>query len=80
MAFRRFSFVNTLDKYSANMFDFSVSSFVTLEFGYSGSVFSFPIPSCSVVLDRLYFQKRFFFFFILLGSLFSRLSNLFSCC
>ena len=43
--------MNTLDKYSTNLFAFSVSSFVTLEFGSSGSVFSFPIPSFDVVLD-----------------------------
>ena len=43
--------MNTLDKYSANMFAFSVSSFATLEFGSNGSVFSFPIPSFNVVLD-----------------------------
>ena len=33
------------------MFAFSVSSFVTLEFGFSGSVFSFPIHSFNAVLD-----------------------------
>ena len=44
--------MNTLEKYSAiYMFAFSVSSFVTLEFGSSGSVFSFPIPYFNVVLD-----------------------------
>ena len=51
MAFRGFSFVNTLEKYSANMFAFSVSLFVMLEFGSSGPVFSFPIPSFNVVID-----------------------------
>ena len=51
MAFRGFSFVNTLDKYYANMFAFSVASFVMLEFGSSGSEFSFPIPSFNVVFD-----------------------------
>ena len=37
--------MKTLEKYSASMFAFSLSTDVSVEFGSSGSVFRSPIPS-----------------------------------
>ena len=45
------SLVKTLEKYSASMFAFSLSTDVSVEFGSSGSVFRSPIPSFIASFD-----------------------------
>ena len=53
------SLVKTLEKYSAGMFAFSLSTDVSVEFGSSGSVFRSPFPIYIVSFDLQYFQNGF---------------------